>query len=104
MCRERVPKFKQAAIRCALLTLSYLRVQARLIGLVIYHQRRDVVQPQPSQKTAAAVDKDIADSRSAMVTGTPTYFINGKRVMQRDFQTFQRMIEEALSGKAPAAS
>ena len=57
-----------------------------------------------SDKTAAAVEKDIADSRAAMVTGTPTYFVNGKRVMQRDFQTFQRMIDEALNAKTPSAS
>ncbi len=57
-----------------------------------------------SEKSAAAVEKDIADSRRAMVTGTPTYFVNGKRVMQRDFQTFQKMIDEALNAKTPSAS
>ncbi len=57
-----------------------------------------------AEKNASVVDKDIADSRSALVSGTPTYFINGKRVMQRDFQTFQRMIEEALAQKQPSAS
>ncbi len=53
---------------------------------------------------AAVIDKDIADSRRVGVTGTPTYFINGKRVMQRDFDTFKRMIDEALAAGDKASA
>ncbi|MFQ5700489.1 MAG: DsbA family protein [Acidobacteriota bacterium] len=53
-----------------------------------------------AQKNAAVIDKDITDSQRAQVTGTPTYFINGKRVMSRDFATFKRMIDAALNRKS----
>jgi len=53
---------------------------------------------------AAVIDKDIADSRRVGVTGTPTYFVNGKRVMQRDFDTFKRMIDEALAAGDKASA
>ncbi|HKY33981.1 MAG TPA: thioredoxin domain-containing protein [Candidatus Polarisedimenticolia bacterium] len=57
-----------------------------------------------SEEHKQAVEKDMADSQRAGVTGTPAFFVNGKRVMQRDFDTFKRMIEEALaSSAAPAA-
>jgi protein-disulfide isomerase len=55
------------------------------------------------EKNAQLVDGDVADSQAVGVTGTPTYFVNGKRVMQRDFATFKRMIDEALNAVKPAS-
>jgi protein-disulfide isomerase len=50
-----------------------------------------------SEEHRGVVEKDMADSQRAGVTGTPTFFINGKRLMSRDFDTFKKMIEEALA-------
>jgi len=44
-----------------------------------------------------AVQKDIADGASARVLGTPTLFINGKRVQDRSFDGFKKTILEELA-------
>src|SRR5437867_257835 len=50
-----------------------------------------------------AVQKDIADGAAARVLGTPTLFINGKRVQERSFEAFKKAILEELAAvKAPA--
>lgn len=45
------------------------------------------------------VQKDIGDAKRAEVTGTPTVFINGRRVSDRSQQAFQNMINEELAAK-----
>jgi len=52
-----------------------------------------------------AVQKDIADGAAARVLGTPTLFINGKRVQERSFEAFKKAILEELAAvKAPATT
>jgi protein-disulfide isomerase len=51
----------------------------------------------------ATVDKDMAESQRIGVRGTPSFFVNGRKVMSRDFDTFKRMIEEALKSGKPSA-
>ncbi|MGH9866918.1 MAG: DsbA family protein [Candidatus Polarisedimenticolia bacterium] len=55
-----------------------------------------------SESHGPAVDKDMADSQSAGVNSTPTFFINGKRVMNRSYDVFKKMIDEALAAKGAA--
>jgi protein-disulfide isomerase len=43
------------------------------------------------------VQKDIADGAQANVLGTPTLFINGKRVQDRSFEGFKKTILEELA-------
>jgi len=56
----------------------------------------------------SAVQKDIADGAAARVIGTPTLFINGKRVPERSFESMKKTILEELAavkaqgGSAPA--
>jgi protein-disulfide isomerase len=45
----------------------------------------------------AMVRKDMADGAAAHVLGTPTLFVNGKRVNDRSFEGLKRMIQEALA-------
>jgi protein-disulfide isomerase len=40
--------------------------------------------------------RDLREGRKAKVRGTPTVFINGKLVQQRNLRGFQRMIEDEL--------
>jgi len=48
-------------------------------------------------ETADIVKKDLADGQKAGVNGTPTFFINGKKVVgAQPFSVFQTAIDEAL--------
>ena len=52
-----------------------------------------------SGKYEPAVQKDIADGAAAKVLGTPTLFINGKRVRDRSFEGFKKAIQEELAAQ-----
>ncbi len=45
----------------------------------------------------AQVQKDMADGAAARVLGTPTLFINGKRVQDRSLEGFKKVILEELA-------
>jgi protein-disulfide isomerase len=45
---------------------------------------------------AAAVDRDIQEGRRAGVRGTPTIFVNGRRLQQRSLQGFSQAIDREL--------
>jgi len=42
-----------------------------------------------------AVSRDVRTGKAADVDGTPTFFVNGRRVMDRSFESFKSMIEDA---------
>ncbi len=50
-----------------------------------------------SQEAKDKVIKDHSDGREAGVTGTPTVFINGKKLRQRSLEGFQKLIETELT-------
>ena len=52
-----------------------------------------------SPEIQAKIQKDVADSRKAGVSGTPTIFINGRVQKQRSFEGFQQIINEELQKK-----
>lgn len=59
-----------------------------------------------SEAFKTAIDKDVEDGRKASVSGTPTVFINGKRLPRRDFETIKGMIDAILAsagGPQPAS-
>lgn len=45
----------------------------------------------------ALIERDIRNGKAIGVRGTPTIFLNGKRVKNRSMQGFQQMIEAELS-------
>ena len=49
-----------------------------------------------SPEVQAQIDKDMQDARAADVTGTPTIFVNGKRLQQRSMDGFKAAIDPAL--------
>ena len=59
-----------------------------------------------SGKHEAQVQKDLADGAAARVLGTPTMFVNGKRVQDRSFEGFKKVILEELAAAkgSPAPS
>jgi protein-disulfide isomerase len=53
-----------------------------------------------SPEVAAQVDTEMKQARAADVTGTPTFFVNGKRLMNRSPEGFKQMIDDALKAKS----
>ncbi len=49
-------------------------------------------------KFEPVIQKDAADGAAAKVLGTPTIFVNGRRVQDRSFEGFKKMIQEELAG------
>jgi len=49
-----------------------------------------------SSRMQQIVNNDVAEAGSLGVTGTPTIFINGRKLKQRSLQGFQAMIDEEL--------
>lgn len=50
-------------------------------------------------KFEPVIQKDSADGASAKVLGTPTIFVNGRRVHDRSFEGFKKMIQEELAAQ-----
>ena len=78
------------------LSMPEIRKKAELIGLDLNKFDKDMASPD----TEKAVRDDLAVGRTVDVQGTPTMFINGKRVMNRSFDGMKAMIEEALKTKS----
>jgi protein-disulfide isomerase len=49
-----------------------------------------------SPEVQAQVDREMQEARAADVTGTPTIFVNGKRLQQRSFDGFKAAVDAAL--------
>lgn len=66
---------------------------AKELGLDLAKFRSDMKSPIVLQK----IRKDLSDAQNAGVTGTPTVFINGRRLSERSLQGFQKFIDEELA-------
>lgn len=64
------------------------------LNLDIAQFNKDMNSPEVKQM----IKKDLLDARSAGVTGTPTIFINGKKLKNRSPAGFQAMIDQELKG------
>jgi protein-disulfide isomerase len=69
-----------------------LKEWAKEVGLDVGKWETDMNSPE----IQAEVDKDMSVGRTADVQGTPTFFVNGKRVMNRSVDGFKSMIEAEL--------
>ena len=49
-----------------------------------------------SPEVQSQIDKEMQEAKAADVTGTPTIFVNGKRLQQRSFEGFKAAIDAAL--------
>ncbi len=63
------------------------------VGLDIEKFKKDMNSSIVQQK----IRKDLADAQQAGVTGTPTVFINGRKLSQRSPQGFQQIIDEEIA-------
>lgn len=50
-----------------------------------------------SPKITQKINKDLADAQAAGVTGTPTVFINGRKLQKKSLEGFQQMIDKELA-------
>jgi protein-disulfide isomerase len=74
------------------LTMDEIRKKAELVGLDMKKFDADMAAPE----TEKSVREDLAAGRGADVSGTPTFFVNGKRVMNRSLEGMKAMVEEEL--------
>lgn len=77
------------------LSLDKIKEFAGKIGLDVPRWEKDMASSEVQEQIA----KDMQAARAADVTGTPTFFVNGKRVMNRSVEGFKQMIAEALKAK-----
>ena len=77
------------------LSFDKLKEYAGQVGLDVARWEKDYNSPDVQQ----AIDKELADGRAADVQGTPTFFVNGKRVANRSLEGFKQMIDDALKAK-----
>lgn len=71
---------------------------AQQIGLNVAQFKKDFA----SSKVNDAINADIAEGNKLSITGTPTFFLNGKQIqIGNDPQAFQKVIDAELAKVAP---
>jgi protein-disulfide isomerase len=55
-----------------------------------------------SPDVLAQINREMQEGKAADVTGTPTIFVNGKRLMNRSFDGFKQMIDASIGIPATA--
>ena len=78
------------------LQLEKLKEYAQQIGLDMVKFEQDLVAPEVQKE----IEEDKQLAAQAQVTGTPTLFVNGKRVTNRSVDGLKSIIDEALKAKA----
>ena len=71
---------------------KYLEI-AQNLGLDLKMFSLDMMRPSVRKK----IDQDISDAKKAGVTGTPTLFVNGRKVKKRDFDAMSKLIDAELA-------
>jgi protein-disulfide isomerase len=73
-----------------------LKEYAAKVGLDVGRWEKDVAAAEIQQQ----IDREMAEGRSADVQGTPTFFVEGKRLQNRSLEGFKEMIDAALKAKS----
>ncbi|MDH3390603.1 MAG: DsbA family protein [Desulfobulbaceae bacterium] len=71
---------------------KYIEI-AQNMGLDLKMFSLDMMRPSIRKK----VEQDISDAQKAGVTGTPTLFVNGRKVKKRDFDAMSKLIDAELA-------
>jgi len=74
------------------LSLDEIKKVAEKLGLDMKKFEADMNSPE----TEKILQDDLATARATDVSGTPSFFINGKRVTNRSFEGMKAMVEEEL--------
>jgi protein-disulfide isomerase len=75
------------------ITMTKIHDAAAEIGLDMEKFTADL----NSEATRQQLVKDVTDAQEAQVSGTPTLFLNGRRINDRDINALQKMIDEELA-------
>ena len=78
------------------LDLESLKKYAQQIGLDVAQFEKDMAAPDVQKQ----IEEETKLAQATQVTGTPTLFINGKRVMNRSIDGMKQMIDAALKAKS----
>jgi len=73
-----------------------LKAYAQKIGLDMDKYEKDVNSP----KCEDMISRNVGEAHEAQVGGTPSFFLNGKRVQNRSTEAVKAMVETALKEKA----
>ncbi|MFI5395718.1 MAG: DsbA family protein [Candidatus Binatia bacterium] len=73
-----------------------LKQYAKDIGLDAAKFEQDLASPDVQKE----IDDDVKLAQQSQVSGTPTLFLNGKRVTNRTFDGLKQMVDEALKQKS----
>jgi protein-disulfide isomerase len=71
---------------------KYLEI-AQKLGLDLKKFSLDMMRPSLRKK----IEQDVAEAKKAGVTGTPTIFVNGMKLKNRDFAAISKLIDAALA-------
>jgi len=71
---------------------KYLEI-AQSMGLDLKKFSLDVMRPSILKK----IEQDTSDAKKAGVTGTPTIFVNGRKLKKRGFDAISKLIDEELT-------
>jgi protein-disulfide isomerase len=74
--------------------LNEQKISEIAVGLGLNMVQFDKDRKDPALKNI--VDQDVRDGRNAGVRGTPSIFINGRRLKNRSLQGFRQMIDKQL--------
>jgi protein-disulfide isomerase len=71
---------------------KYLEI-AQKLGLDLKKFSLDMMRPSLRQK----IEQDAAEAQKAGVTGTPTIFVNGRKLKNRDLTAISKLIDDELA-------
>ena len=71
---------------------KYMEI-ARNIGLDLKAFSLDMMRPSIRKK----IEQDMSDAKKAGVTGTPSIFVNGRKLKNRNFNAMSRLIDLELA-------
>jgi len=77
------------------LQMEKLKEYAQQIGLDVARFEKDIASPEVQKQ----IDEETKLAQQSQVTGTPTMFVNGKRVTNRSPEGIKQMVDEALKQK-----
>jgi len=72
---------------------KYLEI-AQNMGLDLKIFSLDMMRPSIRKK----IEQDISDAKKAGVTGTPTIFVNGRKLKKRGFDSISKLIDNERAG------
>jgi len=90
------PMYEKLFANQRALDLESLKKYAQDIGLDVAQFEKDLTAPDVQKQ----IDEEVNLGKASQVTGTPTLFIDGKRVTDRSVDGMKKMVDEALKQKS----